>query len=271
MNYDTNNFQKDVIEQSYIIPVLVDFWAEWCAPCRILGPVLERLAEKYKDQWKLVKLNTDLYPEIAAEYGIRGIPNVKLFHKGKVINEFSGALPEHMVEEWLRKSIPSKYADMIEKAKKLLSEGRIEDARVILEQVHNGDINNGEVKILLAKILVYENPKEALRLVESAQLSNQTVELAEAITTMSQLFEKLNNPEDLPEDNVKEKYLDAIKDMKEKRFAAALEKFIDIIRENKAYDDEGARKACIAIFKYLGEDHETTIQYRREFGRALYV
>ncbi len=271
MNYDTNNFQKDVIEQSFIMPVLVDFWAEWCAPCRILGPVLERLAEKYKDQWKLVKLNTDLYPDIASEYGIRGIPNVKLFHKGKVINEFTGALPEHMIEDWLRKSIPSKYSEMIEKAKKLLAEGKVEDAKVILENIHNGDINNGEVKILLAKILVFENPKEALRLVESAQLSNHTVELAEAITTMIQLFDKLNNPDELPADEVKEKYLSAIKDIKEKRFATALEKFIDVIRENKAYDDEGARKACIAIFKYLGEEHETTLQYRREFGRALYV
>ena len=271
MNYDTNNFQKDVIEQSFSIPVLVDFWAEWCAPCRILGPVLERLAEKYKDQWKLVKLNTDLYPDIAAEYGIRGIPNVKLFHKGKVINEFTGALPEHMIEDWLRKSIPSKFADMIEKAKKLLAEGKIEDAKVILEQVHNGDINNGEVKILLAKILVYDNPKEALRLVESAQLSNHTVELAEAIATMSQLFEKLNHHNELPEDSVKNLYIDAIKDLRDKKFESALEKFIEVIRENKYYDDEGARKACIAIFKYLGEEHETTLKYRREFSRALYV
>lgn len=277
MNYDTNpkdgfhNFQKDVIEQSYSTPVLVDFWAEWCAPCRILGPVLEKLAEKYKDQWKLVKLNTDKFPEIANEYGIRGIPNVKVFHKGKVINEFTGALPEHMIEDWLKKSIPSKFSDMIEKAKKLLADGKIEDAKVILEQVHNGDINNGEVKILLAKILVYENPKEALRLVESAQLSNHTVELAEAITTMGQLFEKLNNTDELPDNSVKSLYIEAIKDFQDKKFESALAKFIEIIRENKSYDDEGARKACIAIFKYLGEEHETTLKYRRDFSRALYI
>ncbi|WP_337866097.1 thioredoxin [Ignavibacterium sp.] len=271
MNYDTNNFQKDVIEQSFTIPVLVDFWAEWCAPCRILGPVLEKLAEKYEDQWILVKLNTDKFPEIANEYGIRGIPNVKLFHKGKVINEFTGALPEHMIEDWLQKSIPSKFSDMIEKAKMLLAEGKVEDAKIILEQVHNGDINNGEVKILLAKILVYENPKESLRLVESAQLSNHTVELAEAITTMSKLFEKLENKDELEDNPVKAFYIEAIKDLRDKKFESALEKFIELIRENKAYDDEGARRACIAIFKYLGEEHEVTLKHRRDFGRALYV
>lgn len=176
-----------------------------------------------------------------------------------------------MIEDWLRKSLPGKFSDMIEKAKKLLADGKIEDAKVILEQLYNGDINNGEVKILLAKILVYENPKEALRLVESAQLSNQTVELAEAITTMGQLFEKLNNTDELPENSVKSLYLEAIKDLQEKKFENALEKFIEVIRENKAYDDEGARKACIAIFKYLGEEHETTLKYRRDFSRALYV
>ncbi len=163
------------------------------------------------------------------------------------------------------------FSDIKKKTKKLLAEGKVEDAKIILEQVHNGDINNGEVKVLLAKILVYENPKEALRLVESAQLSNHTVELAEAISTMSQLFEKLQNTNDLEDNPVKALYIDAIKDLRDKKFESALEKFIEVIRENKAYDDEGARKACIAIFKYLGEEHETTLKYRRDFSRALYV
>lgn len=139
-----------------------------------------------------------------------------------------------MIEDWLRKSIPSKFSDMIEKAKKLLSEGKIEGAKVILEQVHNGGINNGEVKVLLAEILVYENPKEALRLVESAQLSNHTVELAEAIANMSQLFEKLENTDVLEENSVKALYIDAIRDLRDKKFESALEKFIEEIRENKA-------------------------------------
>lgn len=271
MNYDTNNFQSDVIEQSYKIPVLVDFWAEWCAPCRILGPVLERLAEKYKDNWKLVKLNTDRFPEIATQYGIRGIPNVKLFHNGKVINEFTGAMPENMVEDWLKKSIPSKFAEMIEKAKILLAEGKVEDAKVILEEVQKGEINNGEVKILLAKIILFENPKDALRLVESAELSNGIIELANAISTISNLFEYLNKKDELPDDKVKELYLDAINQLHQKNYDKALEKFIDVIRENKSYNDEGARKACVAIFKLLGEQHPTTLKYRREFSSALYI
>jgi putative thioredoxin len=271
MEIEIQDFQKDVIEESFKIPVLVDFWADWCGPCRILGPVLEKLAQKYSDKWKLIKINTEEFPEIAAKYGVISIPNVKLFHKGKVINEFVGALPEKMLEDWLRKSIPSKYSDMIEKAKLLLSNGKESDAKVILEEVHKGDITNSEAKILLSKILIFENPKEALRLIESSNTYDELVDLANSISFFAELFEKLQTPEKLPEHQVKSIYIEAIKQLIKKNFSQSLEKFIEVIREYKQYDDEGARKACIAIFKYLGEDNEITLNYRREFGRALYI
>lgn len=265
------DFQKEVIEESFNKPVLVDFWAEWCGPCKMLGPILDRLSEKYKDQWKLVKLNTDEQQDIAVEYGIRGIPNVKLFSKGKVINEFTGALPEKAVEDWLRKSIPSKFADMIEKAKILLGEGKEEDAKIILEDVLKGDINNSEVKVLLAKILLFDSPHDAKRLIENADLSHENLELAESIEIITDLFEKQKNKSALSESPVKILYLEAITKLHQKDFDSSLEKFIEVIREDKSYDNEGARKACIAIFKYLGEEHEITLKYRRDFGRALYV
>lgn len=271
MKNELVDFQKEVIEASFDKPVLVDFWAEWCAPCRILGPVLERLAEKYNNQWKLVKLNTDLQQDIAANYGIRGIPNCKLFSKGKVINEFTGALPEKTLEDWLIKSIPSTFADMIEKAELLLNEGKEEDAKIILEEVLRGDINNSEVKVLLSKILVFSSPHEAQRLIESSDLNSENVELANAIETIVSLFDKLKNKSALPESPVKNLYLEALTKLHQKDFDSALQKFIEVIREEKSYDEEGARKACIAIFKYLGEEHEITLKHRRDFGSALYV
>ncbi|MBS4035556.1 MAG: thioredoxin [Ignavibacterium sp.] len=265
------DFQKEVIEESFSKPVLVDFWAEWCGPCKILGPILDRLAEKYKEQWKLFKLNTDEQQDIAVEYGIRGIPNVKLFSKGKVINEFTGALPEEAVEDWLRKSVPSKFADMIEKAKLLLGEDKVDDAKVILEDVLKGDINNSDVKVLLAKILLFDSPHDAKRLIENADLNPDNLELADSIETITVLFEKLKNISVLKESHVKNLYIEAITKLHQKDFDSALVKFIEVIREDKSYDNEGARKACIAIFKYLGEGNEITVKQRRDFGRALYI
>lgn len=269
MNYEVKDFQKDVIEKSFDKPVLVDFWAEWCAPCRMIGPVLEKLAEANKDNWELVKIDTDRNQGIANKYGVRGIPNVKLFRNGEVINEFTGALPEPAIKEWLKKSIPSKFADQIAHAKIYLKNGDIDAAKAILEDVHKGDINNSEVKVLLAKILLFEDQKEANRLIQNVDGNLNNIELAEAISTLAALLNRDKNS--FVESEVKEKYLSAINDIRRKDFNFALSKFIDVIRTNRNYDDDGARKACIAIFKFLGENHETTIKHRRDFGNALYI
>ncbi|GAB4290764.1 MAG: thioredoxin [Ignavibacteriaceae bacterium] len=269
MNIDVKDFETEVIKESFNKPVLVDFWAEWCGPCRILGPVLEKLASE-QDNWILKKLNTDDYPEIASRFGIRGIPNVKLFSKGEVINEFTGALPENMVREWLKKALPGKFSDKISEAEKLLNAGNTEKAKSILTEIYNHDRNDEQARLLLAKIILFDQPEQALELVKDLDGDAGTIELSEAITTLAELVNR-DNPKSLPDNHVKDKYLNAIKLLKNKEFDEALTEFINVIRENRFYDDDGARKACIAIFKYLGEENEITIKHRRDFGRALYV
>ncbi|MBT8379828.1 MAG: thioredoxin [Ignavibacteria bacterium] len=269
MNYEVKDFQKEVIEKSYDKPVLVDFWAEWCAPCKMLGPVIEKLAEENKNDWELVKVDTETNQETAANYGVRGIPNVKLFRNGEVINEFTGALPEPAIIEWLKKSIPSKFADQIEHATVLLEKGNTTDAKIILEDVQKGDINNNDVKILLAKILFFEDQKEASRLIENADGNLDNIELTQAMSTLAEL---LNRDISLfPESDVKQEYRSAIEDIRSQNFDSALQKFINVIRKDRNYDDDGARKACIAIFKFLGENNQITLKNRRDFGSALNV
>lgn len=269
MNYEVKDFQKDVIEKSFNKPVLVDFWAEWCGPCKMIGPVLEKLAEENKESWELAKVDTDKNQEIAMRYGVRGIPNVKLFRNGEVINEFTGALPEPAIKDWLKKSIPSKFAEQIEHAKIYLAKGDLTTARAVLEDIHKGDINNSEVKVLLAKVLLFENQKEALRLTQNIDGNLANIELAEAINNLAEL---LNRDEKcFAHAEVKEKYLSAIDDIKKQNFDSALKKLIEIIRTDRSYDDDGARKACISIFKFLGEENEITLKHRRDFGSALYV
>ncbi len=270
MNFDMNDFEKDVIETSYNTPVLVDFWAEWCGPCKRLSPVLEKLASEAKD-WKLVKINSDEYPDLSAQFGIRSIPNVKLFSEGKVVNEFVGALPENMIRDWLKKAIPGKNGTQLVAAETLISTGETDKAINVLENILKQEPDNEKVKVLLAKLLLFKDSKKSLSLVENIDEGSENFETVDSLRTIYHLIEIKNNPDNLSESQARNLYLDAIGDIQNQNFEAALDKFIEVIRNDRTLDDDGARKACIAIFKYLGEENDITIKHRRDFGSALYV
>ena len=270
MTYDVTNFSEQVLDRSFQTPVLVDFWAEWCGPCKMLGPVLERLADENGKRWTLAKLDTEQFPDIAAQYGVRGIPNVKLFVDGKVEAEFTGALPERAVRQWLDKVLPSEYRKMTEQAEALLMAGNTDAAKGLLEQVVQSEPANIPARVLLAKTYVPIDPDRAAQLVEGIEEDSNLFLVVDGIRTFAGLEKKALNPENLPDSPVKATYLEAIKAVGQQDFDSALQKFIAVLREDRYYDDDGSRKACIAIFKYLGESHETTLKYRRDFSSALY-
>ncbi len=267
MNYEMKDFNKDILERSKHIPVLVDFWAEWCGPCKSLGPILEKFAVKYKDRFELVKVNTDENQEIAAGYGIRGIPNVKLFINGEVADEFTGALPEHSVEQWIKKVIPGKNSGEIEKARELLNNGEDEKAVSLLKKLAEKEPDNTSVKLLLAKSILFQDSKAAEKLAVESENDLENSELVDSIKTISHLF-SLNG---INGSDAAAEYRTAIEELKKKNFDAALEKFIEVIKTDRSLDNDGARKACIAVFKYLGEENEITLRHRRDFGSALYI
>lgn len=270
MKYELKDFSTDVIQASFTKPVLVDFWAEWCGPCRILGPVLEKLADQNNGDWTLVKINSDDYPEISAEYGIRSIPNVKLFYKGEVINEFVGALPEHLIKEWLKKNIPSKFDSMLTQAKTFLSDSKEEEAQKIIQEILRQEPSNHNAKLILTQIILFQNPERAIQIAEEIEETKDNEEFLNAVRTIALLISR-DNRQNLQDTPTKKLYIDAVEQLRSKQFASAIEKFIEIIRTDRFYADDIARKACIAIFKYLGEEHEITIKYRRDFSSALYI
>ena len=270
MNFEMNDFGKDVLDKSFETPILVDFWAEWCGPCKMLGPVLEKLAAEAKD-WRLVKVNSDEHPELAAQYGIRSIPNVKLFSEGKVINEFVGALPEKAIKDWLKKAVPGKNGTQLIAAESLISTGEEDKAEKVLENILKAEPDNEKAKVILARILFFKDAERSLSLVKSIDEGSEYFETVNSLRSFAGLFELKDNPDNLPDSQTKFIYLEATSDLQKKNFDSALEKFIEVIRIDRQFDDDGARKACIAIFKYLGEENEITLRHRRYFGSALYI
>ena len=158
MSHDVTDFQSEVIEKSRHVPVLVDFWAPWCGPCRVLGPVLERLAAEARGEWVLAKVNTEQHPELAAEYGIQSIPNVKLFADGEVVDEFLGALPESQIRGWLEQAIPSPYSDAVARARGMLSIGQFAEAAAALRAIVAEEPGLRDARLALAETLPPHRP-----------------------------------------------------------------------------------------------------------------
>ena len=268
--FDTDNFEVDVIERSREKPVLVDFWAAWCGPCRVIGPVLERLADQNGDDWELRKLDTEKHPTIARQYRITSIPAVKLFVDGEVKDEFVGALPEQVIVDWLKKALPSKFREQLKRAEALVAEGNLGEAHYLLSEILENDPDDQHGIALMAQVELYSDPPKAAETADRIPLGSDRFETAEAIKALSRIFQYLETPHVLDDAPVKPDYLESIRLLRDGKNEAALEGFIDIIRRNRYYDDDGARKAVIAVFKLLGEDHETTKAYRNPFANALY-
>ena len=270
MSYEVDDFQQDVIEASDDAPVLVDFWAPWCGPCKQLSPVLESLAEAH-DDWALVKVNVDDNQEPAQAYGVRGIPAVKLFVNGEVAAEFTGAKPKHAIESWLEEHMPSEAKSRIAKAKTALDEGRHEDAEQLLWPVLEDDPEHDEAQVLQARALAFKDPTRAQALADAADVADPTLrQIRDAVETVARLLELGESPSDLPEGGARNDYRAALDALTNQDFDSAIDHFIDVVRVNRDYDDDGARKACVALFTLLGEDHPVTQDHRRTFDMALY-
>ncbi|MPZ46669.1 MAG: tetratricopeptide repeat protein, partial [Betaproteobacteria bacterium] len=154
VDVNADNFGQVVLEGSKTAPVVIDFWAPWCAPCRALKPVLEKLAAEYAGKFTLAKINSDENPELAANMGVRGIPAVKAVVNGELADEFVGALPESQVRAFIERIVPSPSALAASQARDMMSSGRYADALVQLDKALGLDPRNEPAQVDRLEVLV---------------------------------------------------------------------------------------------------------------------
>lgn len=277
---DEGSFQREVLDRSRQVPVVVDYWAEWCGPCRMLGPVLERLAHESGGSWVLAKLNTDENQRLAAGHQIQGIPAVKAFRDGKVVDEFVGALPEPAVRDWLRGILRSQVAPLVRKALDQEARGELAAAEAGYRAAIADEPGHAGALVGLGRVLVesdrYADAIQVLgkvrwdalerseaegwlnmaRFRQEAQLTGGEVEARRKLAA---------NPDDPAARLALAGTLAAKGSYRE-----AIEGLLALMQSSSGETQERARREILAIFGILGDEAELTKEYRPRLAALLW-
>ena len=286
---DESNFMEVVVEGSVNQPVLVDFWAEWCGPCKSLMPILEKLAIEHNGAFVLAKLDTDAHQGIAQQLGIRSLPTVKLFHNQQLVDEFNGALPESEVRAFLEKhnitpGDAAAEADdapvnaAVDEAMALYEQGNVDAARERLQQAQADDPQNAEILLALGQVCVSTGdldtaascisalPEDQKDSVAANRLSG-TLELAKEADT-SKTVQVLQQELEAQPDNSEIRYQLAISTALSGDVQSGMDELLTLVQKDPQFNDGAPRKKLLALFNVLGDD-PLTGQYRRKLATLL--
>jgi len=276
---DETNFQQIVIDGSFQVPVLIDFWASWCQPCQALMPILARLADDYQGRFLLAKINTEEQQAIAAQFGIRSIPTVKLFIAGQPVDEFAGALPEAQVRAFLDKHLPRASDDKVAQAREQLLAGDAEQALALLDAATAEDPDNPRIGITRAQIQAATGAvDDAVATLDA--LPQDTRDTPEVARLRAQLFfDGIAGAEAeageaaaavaADPDNLDARYRLAAAQAVEGEVEQAMENFLTVMQKDRKFGDDGARKALLKLFEMLG-DEPVVARYRARMFNLLH-
>ena len=263
MAVDVTNFETDVLVPSRDTPVLVDFWAPWCGPCKMLTPILEKLESEADGRWTLAKVNTEEQQELAMRFEVSSIPDVRLYHDEKEIDGFLGQLPASEIKAWLEKTLPSPHDETLKEARVALNEDDGKTAAQKAKIVLDAEPDNNEARVILAEAQLRDDAAAALKTLEPILEGHSQFDRANTLRQFAQLA----TPDEsmLPEGDLKAKYLAGTRAVQQADYAAALEAFIGVLEKDRDYANGAAKNACKTIIQYLGIRHPITEEYYRAY------
>lgn len=271
-------FQQAVVERSKSVPVLIDFWATWCGPCKALTPVLEKLARELEGKFLLAKIDIDAHPELADVFRIQSVPAVMLLKDGRILDGFMGALPEAQIRKFLEQHLGTAALDPLAQATKLEQAGKRPEAIDVLRAHLQRAASDQKARVMLARLLIAENKVEEARKV-FAKVEGEALasDEAKAIAARLEAASKVGDvgvleaalaakPDDVAARLALGKALVA-----QSRYDEGLEQLLTAAKLDLGFEDGASRKALIEVFNLLGQADPRTLEFQRRLSMLLCV
>lgn len=266
-----SDFEYEVLAYSQNTPVVVDFWATWCRPCKTLSPLLENLANEAMGTFRLAKVDVDVNPNLAMQFGIRTVPTVKAFSTAQIVAEFVGDQPEERIRSFIENiTPPSKFTLQIERGKSLLLNHEWESAEIIFRDLLDQHPDQPESLLGMAKALLGRGDVyEAMLILKNFPASREYAQV-ERLLPYAEALTQLKKDALPVETNIDIAFANSIRIASLGNLYASLDGLLGLIRQNKRFRNGLAQRVFVALLELLGDEDSQTTEYRKELANVLF-